>query len=267
MFKVKSFIFVLLLLCSVVPLCQIWAVSIARPAPDLSLLDNLTNIAGPGVITILNSDLWDSRSIYYYQWWNNYGFIPDPKTTLVKAAWHDYYNNSNYRDPTFVKITTGIPYDYWKDWSHDGVWWGANDGPGNNWAAMVFNTLGRKWPCPVGYHVPSAWEWWLLVRYWRDTFALDVPLYWNNWLYFFKDPWAVSSFMSYFKLSYWWDLFYSDALLHNAGEVGYYWSSSPSGPVSTTNYARRMTLTSAWAYATDAYYRARAFPMRCFKNP
>lgn len=241
-------------------------ISIARPALDLTPLDELTNIAGPGVITILSADLADPKGLCYFQWWNNYCFTVNPKTSLMKAIWHSY-DNSRYRDDTFRKITTTTPYDYWLDWSHDWVRWWAGDAPGNNRSAVVSNVLGRKWPCPVGYHVPSAWEWWLLVRYWRDTYALDVPLYGNNWLYYFKDAGARAGFMSYFNLGYHWSFFYSDALLHNKWEVGYYWSSSPSGPVSTTNYARRMTLTSAGAYSSDTYYRSRGFPIRCFKNP
>jgi len=43
-------------------------ISIARPALDLTSLDELTNIAGPGVITILGADLADPKGLCYFQW-------------------------------------------------------------------------------------------------------------------------------------------------------------------------------------------------------
>ena len=145
-------------------------------------------------------------------------------------------------------------------------WW-AMDGPENNRSAIVPNPLDRQWPCPPCYHVPTAGEWWLLLRYWKDSAMPDVPLYGNNGLYFVEDAWARAGFMSYFNLSYGGSLYYSDAKLYSQWELGYYWSSSPAGPVSTNNYARRLTLTSAGAYTNDSYYRARAFRVRCFANP
>ena len=64
-------------------------ISIKRPAPDLTPIDKLTNIAWPSVITIMDHDLSDPRGVLYFQRWNNYGFVPNPKATLIKQIWHD----------------------------------------------------------------------------------------------------------------------------------------------------------------------------------
>lgn len=242
-----------------------WTISIKRPVPCLTDIDLLKDVAGPGIITIMDANLSDPRWECHFQWWNNYCFPTGvtPKTTAVKPIWRDYYNNSNYSSSTFVKILNG-PYDYWYKASHDWVWWGAGDGPGNNRSAIVPNPLDRQWPCPVWFHVPSAWEWWLLVRYWRDTYATDVVIDWDSGLYFLKDAGARARFMSYFNLSFAGDRFFSNAALHWQWSLGYYWSSSPTSPLS--NHARRLRLSSVGVYATDSYYRARALSVRCFKN-
>lgn len=272
-----------------------WTISIANP-------DNPSEW-----ITIMDRNLWatsndiNSTASYWYkyQWWNNYGFInwcfteqwrwcSDSITEWSKWVldWEQYqyrkwftrnkdYNNSWYYEPIFYKVN-GWPRYHWGEWNyHDWLWWWENDNPDNNRWEKQSNPEDRQWPCPDWFHVPSAWERWLLVKYWKNTYGQDITNYGDN--YFYSD---TKNLIEYFKLPYagyrWWN----DALLYQQSYEGYYWSSSPywtpkeyeywdsqewlSSDIS--EYAQCFGLNSNYVGGSNIKMRHDWLPIRCFKN-
>ena len=238
--------------------------------------------------TIMDRNLWaenagtDSSAYWFkYQWWNNYGFVngctsnrcTDSVTSssvavsaTAWAIWNDVYNNHGYFWNTFIKSSSSsFWYDYWADNTrHNNLWWWWSDSA-DNWRWVTLNNpTDRQWPCPADYHVPSAWEWWLVVKYYRDTYATWVTLNGSNWLYYFSNADASSGFMSYFQIPFAGVRSYYDASLNNQGSNGYYWSSSPNSAGS--NYARYLSLNSSSVLANDTSSRALGLSVRCFKD-
>ena len=222
-------------------------------------------------ITIMDRNLWattwniaSADSYWYkYQRWNNYWFSDSEPIELSLGwwlVWHDGYNNNGYYSTEFINGDSN-DQDVWLDSSHhDWVWWGSNDSSSNNRWANEINPIDRRWPCPEWYHVPSAWEWWLLVKYYRDTYATGVVLSWDEGLYSLSD--SVADFMNYFKLPFAGSRHHKTAILNIIGDAGYYWSSSPH----SENIAYRLTLHSLNLNGEGNFYRALGISVRCFAN-
>ena len=223
-------------------------------------------------LTIMDRNLWacvagTGEESYgnYYQWWNNYGFhyslwnnVP---VETVWLTWDDSYNNNWYLSESWINVLA----DVWSGGRHyNGVWWWAGDNESNWRWVLLNNPTERQWPCPLYYHVPSIGEWWLLVKYWKDTYATGVTLSGSNNLYNFSDGAAIANFQTYFKLPFAGSREYSDAHLNLQGSYGDYWSSSPNGSRYTYNFAMDEPL----SYVNTIGYRSRAFgfSVRCFKN-
>jgi len=257
-----------------------WTISIANPENSEEW------------ITIMDRNLWATSTDitskysfgYHYQWWNNYWFpqwcfvdwCSDSVTESsinVESGWairNDSYNNSWYYWTTFIKAyyvgyREGGNYHNWLRWW---IW----DNPNNNWWARQTNSEDRQWPCPEGYHVPSAWEWWLLVKYRWNTNAKDNLIEW--WDGFYYISWdAASDFNIFFKLPFAGRRWEEDALIHSQWLAGSYWSSSPNGDaypdkwiwerrIHTFNTYGRLSGIPIWEW-NDA---DNGLSIRCFKN-
>ena len=222
-------------------------------------------------ITIMDRNLWaTSNDItspdsygYHYQWGNNYGFSHDGKINKSEspAIWKNSYNNSNYNDSTF-RYWINIE-DYWSEWNYDWLWWWSGDNEENY---RGVNTLSiskkdRKWPCPDGYHIPSIWEWGLLIKYW--AIKNGATLKWNNWLFYLRDK--EIDFQQYFKLPLAGSRYDYDASFNGGGSYGFYRSSSPYG-TTQPQYVRILELNSQRVSADWHASRAVGYSVRCFKN-
>ena len=250
-----------------------WTISIANP-------DNKNEW-----ITIMDRNLWatsndinSSNSYwYYYQWWNNYGFNRKNKinTTTDKATRNSKYDNNWYYDNFFRAASR----DYWIDWSHNWIRWWEYDSNDNDWWANEKNPYNRQWPCPDGYHIPSAWEWGLLIKYRKNTYNKDVELKWGHWQFSFTDKTATENFSDYFKLPLAGNINSYDGLTEEQGENWVYWSSSIN--IENEGYAKHLYIqydssvrdvstekesTLSQVYATAASPRSEGMPIRCFKN-
>ena len=244
---------------------QYWMISIAKPWDSSQW------------ITIMDRNLWaisnDINSIdsywYYYQWWNNYGFSYLAQITAVTQwyTWNNVYNNSWYYGMNFVNWSNHN-FDVWSDNSHhDWLWWWENDMASNNlWWFNLKNYSDRQWPCPSGWHVPSAWEWWELIKYWRNTYAKTVELKGSNNLYSLDTNITVrESFMNYFKIPFAGERSYYNANPSDQDNNARLWSSSPSS--SSSSYARFFKLSSTNISIYDNYTsRSAGVPVRCFKD-
>ena len=236
-------------------------------------------------ITIMDRNLWaTSNNInssdsygYKYQRWNNHWFLDSDTPTVTTAwlAWNSSYDNHGYYSANWINWTSHDK-DVWSDSSHHNWlrWW-ASDSSSNNWWLDAISTtaINRQWPCPSGWHIPSAWERFKLLEYWAADYTS------NQWYYMSNQWWSVSlstrrftsnsaaraAFQAYFKLPFAGYRGDSDASLNYQGSRAGYWSSSPFG-TSNPNGAVDMYFSSSNVYADDGSYRASGFPIRCFKN-
>ncbi len=236
-----------------------WTISIANPDDPTEWITIMDRNLGATSNDITSKDSFG----YHYQWWNNYWFAQwcfsqgcnDSVTEASMDAdtiwliWNDSYNNSGYYWPIFIK--SDFSYSYRRDGSyHNWLWWWTWDNPSNNWWAKQTNSEDRQWPCPEGYHVPSAWEWWLLVKYWWNTYDENNLV--NGWDGFYYISWdTAADFKIYFKLPFAGIRSEDNALLYNQGRYGEYWSSSPNGN----------------AYLTDEYWEDRIHIFNTFGIP
>ena len=245
-------------------------------------------------ITMMDRNLWATTNDinntwsygYHYQRGNNYGFNPfeSIEITTGKAIWNNEYNNKWYYNTKFIVWNNEIWAEYREDevvysWGHniynyhDWIWWWYYDNNGNNRWAYSNNYKDRQWPCPDGYHVPSAGERWLLVKYYIDTYASGIRLYewdsssasiWGDWLYYFSDTGTRLKFQKYFKIPFAWSRYRVDGSLEHLGYFGNYRSSSSlNGGGNTINFTIRNS--DVWKVN---WYRIRTEweSVRCFKN-
>jgi len=229
-------------------------------------------------ITIQDKNLWAENvwdTWYYFQWWNNHWNYAWTNTwnlnELLDADVNERVNkwySWNYDKFIMFNNSNNITYDYrsWvknpdsytgynATWPYNNLWWGWNDNDNNlnivKWYDKTehksTNLIGRRWPCPEWYHVPSAWEW------------QELNILWNN----------IKSITSGGTSS-----FINDLLLPNTGirdyitdliirpfwYTIYYWSSSPWGgeyPVFSLFFNGNSLIIND---------RAGWIPVRCFKN-
>ena len=246
-------------------------------------------------ITLMDRNMWASSDDitstgsygFHYQWWNNYGFwvwcwenwCSDEVTTKAiteKTVWNDSYDNSNYWWSIFVKWDWSHWYDYWSDsiagsGNHKNLWWGWNDWTGNRWwldTILLENVENRQWPCLVGYHVPSIWEWNELVKHRADTYIQD----WNELilnesaskLNYFSNNVATDKFQENFKISAW-GYRYHNGVYHD-DKVSYLRASSLNGMSNLVGARSIVTMPSNSVQVHMNVYRAFAYPVRCFSN-
>jgi uncharacterized protein (TIGR02145 family) len=164
------------------------------------------------------------------------------------------------------------------DWSsnqNDNLRWGSGDVQANERSST--NYTERQWPCPDGFHVPSAGEWWRLVSIRRKAtlgdFSYekdDIYYHGNEGLPYLYDCQGDGSlcevmgirFMNDFLLPLAGHRNYDSAsLTDDQGDYGNYWSSSP-----TTIYAHSLRFLPFSVSANYSSSRAYGFSVRCFKN-
>ena len=245
-------------------------------------------------ITIMDRNLWATTNDitktwsygYHYQWWNNYWFNPfeSIEITTGKAIWNNEYNNKWYYNTKFIVWDNTIWSEYRDDeviysWGHniynyhDWIWWWYYDNNSNNRWVNLNNYTDRQWPCPDGYHVPSAGERWLLVKYYIDTYADDIRLYegdsssasiWGSWLYYFSDTGTRLRFQRYFKIPFAGSRYRSGGSVWHLGYFGNYRSSSA---VNNGGNSINFTIRDSDVWKDNGYrVRTEWESIRCFKN-
>ena len=231
-------------------------------------------------ITLMDRNMWASNDDisstgsywYHYQWWNNYGFSQSLDKTVNpegfstgRATYDDYWPTNPYNSPIFRWWNS--MEDYWNtsDDHYDNLWWWIGDAQANNWWLDTNNPTDRQWPCPEWYHVPSAWEWWLLVKYYGDIYTTPVALNVSNWLYYFTDTDASSGFRGSFHIPFAGYRNYGTASPYFQGSYGDYWSSSPY-EIDSPKLAHNLNLSSSIVYANGYSRRALGQSVRCFSN-
>ena len=171
---------------------------------------------------------------YYYQWWNNYWFIPwsiNTRTTSIPYEVWSQYVPSKYASGEFVERTAA----WWQGWegvsSYD-LWW--RDG----------SVIDRQWPCPDGYHLPYSSEWENIYNYWDDANTITT----NQWMQLASDlllPFA--GFISY----------NTPDVVRSEGADGRFW------------YSQMRTFLNVYQesiYPRDGVDSTFGHSVRCFKN-
>ena len=246
-------------------------------------------------ITIADKNLWAENVGdygYYYQWWNNHwnyawtntwtlNELLDADVSERVNKWYSgdndkfiIFNNWNkntydYRSGVYYTNATDNSYVWDSAYNNLRCGWNDNDDSdativkwydtGNH---VVTNPENRQWPCPDGYHVPSAWEWWMLIKYWAET--NNISYRWNSWDYSLN-TW-FSDFVDNFKLPFGGTRFYYSVVIGDQVTKWSYWSSTLNGSM----VYRLLTYKNHYRYPDDVEltgdsYRVASFNMRCFK--
>ena len=228
----------------------------------------------------LGDSEWNSDG-YYFQWGNNYGFLPwenEVDIEQVDVTW--YGRNNPYVRDVFVANSKS-----WIDTSEeteyaDNLWWWLDDYRDNTWDSSIWHDYMRQWPCPEWYHVPSGWEWLELVSLWsdnkpsNDVLAINIQNYptYADFASGLLLPKAGK--MNYEWYSVWGDegaepASVNELTVSNRKKNIYLWTSSPyyrfSWSESALYWSRRLFI-AKWAKAQSSVERAYGFPVRCFKD-
>lgn len=115
-----------------------------------------------------------------------------------------------------------------------------------DWPYVYYDYLNSRWPCPMGYHVPSYNDFVNLHNIWISLGA------WGDW-------WAWENALLKIPL-----VWYRDAANSNVYEQGslwLYWTYN-----AYSNQARHMSYTTWWVTLNRIIYRWTGTPLRPFKN-
>ena len=252
-------------------------------------MGTITFTDGVRSITMLDRNLWATARLgdsewdsngYYFQWWNNYGFLPWDNEVVeeqVDVTWYGW-NNPYVRDVFVANSKSWIATSETE--YADNLWWWLDDYRDNTWASSIWHDYMRQWPCPEWYHVPSGWEWLELILLWsdyrpsNDVLAIDTAKY-ANYIDFASGLLLPKAG----KMNYeWYSLWeeggtgpssVNELTVSNRKKNIYLWTSSPyyrfSWSESALYWSRRLFI-AKWAKAQSSVERAYWFPVRCFKD-
>ena len=228
-----------------------------------------------GSFDIMDRNLWAAVSgtgnnenayWFYYQWWNNYGFInswsvPYLVSTQINITWKWYWPWNYYSSATFVK-RLGSPNRWDTDtgsttyttYGNLNLWWWENTSNPDSW---------RQWPCPENYHVPDALERraaYNLFKSWADTV-------WSGYCNTLDDntTYRAKCFASKLALPFAGRRVNDGSTILSKGTYGYYWSSVPYPAGTNSSYYLQVGSYNIYPNSNE-YGRANGFSVRCFKN-
>lgn len=248
-------------------------------------------------ITIQDRNLW-ADSVWeignHYQWWNNHwnNFENHEEVLDVKIEYNETYDNNGYdwEEIRFIRgdlFDDSTNQDYWTDkQSYDNLRWGWDDSEGwwyNFDNHQTTNLSWRQWPCPKWFHVPSKWEWDILLQLRCESKSDCLEAIHNDSLFKYENEdiaqyiskfWIkVSSgtalwFIEDFKLPlwrpadkiYWYSMFPTE---WEFASFWQYWTSTPN-PQSHTAYSIRIFDDSILSSMKSE--RWMWFNIRCFKD-
>jgi len=222
-------------------------------------------------IIIMDRNLWASESWtwensywFFYQWWNNYWFSStwEVNKTTDKVPWNSIYNNSGiYRNEFYFNNQS-----YWSDNQiHEWLrWWDWDNSSNNRWYNNISETAeNRRWPCPEWWHVPSAWEWSKVLKYWTDeNITWYISNRTQNWIYsiYLDNDYLKNKLESDLKLIYPWYMYKSSNALVKYWQWDRLFNYMTSTPIKM--FQRFQSDEFRWAEWNNYYW----YSLRCFKN-
>lgn len=227
--------------------------------------------------TIMDRNLWASTTgfwssaskdsyWFYYQWGNNYWFSLKwnniPSKTTTKAKWDDSYIHKWYIGTSFITNWN----DYWDDGYHDNLRWWENDK--NDVLRWLYadNFTERQWPCPNGYHIPSAGERNEVFKYWCITNPDCISIFnsISSWIGEYQSNISiVNDFSMYFSIPY--SNYIETKGSANSKNNTFLWTSSAYNDDKSRDFLLS-SKSSIWLYSKNSNNRTLWFPIRCFKN-
>ncbi len=228
-------------------------------------------------ITMMDRNLWATTNDisktwsywYHYQWWNNHGFSiwSGCRSTMSQCSDEVTYDavigqtNADGFWPD-MPYSSGVFYKWHIDWT-SGInynlrWWSGDSANNNYWYDIInkvaTNMIWRQWPCPEWYHIPSMWERFKLLEYWK----LDNNITgFNN--YSLYSSIVVRKFQEDFKIPFAGVRYYENAKTWAVWQKAYLWSSSPS-------YVDNMIHIQSSSISFWVHSGAYGESIRCFKN-
>ena len=127
-------------------------------------------------ITLQDKDLWANNvweTWNYYQYWNNQPWDNENENTKnIRSGYttNTYRNNWWWWNDVFAIYEDSDYLNGYDNVNH-----------------IAINVLERRWPCPNGYHVPSAWEWNELIKIWCEQKEWCNAQSLTNWFYALND--------------------------------------------------------------------------------
>ncbi len=195
--------------------------------------------------------IWTSPNIQSWSCKNEWAtIVRDWSTKCVDwtACYSQYWWAWNYYQWGRTDTT-------WAGWSSD--WWSTN----NSWwwttttsSAWTYSSVSSgdqilmKWPCTLGYHVPTAYEWKIAC----DTISGTSCA--NN-------STTVTNMQAKLRLPFAGYRNRNTGYYFNQSTYAYYWSSSPN----TTN-GYDLYFSTSYIHPANINYRAFGFSVRCIKN-
>lgn len=257
-----------------------WTISIANPNNPSEWFIIMDRNLGATSNDISNpNSYW-----YYYQWWNNHGF---PSSKEVEKISANQIDASSYWPWNYYENDTFIIWNNWDSSNNKNLWWWGDDNE-NNWRWLeINNPEERQWPCPQWYHIPSLWEWLLLVKYWADTNnktykyypergVLELDNWYSEFRSYFKIPLAgeyyvsesdnilESNYRNYLAGN---DYEYDSVHIRFQWSQSHYRTSSPAITSTSPNHARSFYMDDIfYFYVGNTDTRNRSSSVRCFKN-
>jgi hypothetical protein len=197
-----------------------------------------------------NVECFPEKTWYHFQWWNNFGFsmslIPNIITTQViwLSGSADPYSSSNF-------FSKGDRYINWSETDEKDLWSGDR----------------KKWPCKVGYHVPTQAEWQSVYQAKSWWIGLDDSV--NN---------MVSQLLLPLAGYRWSTTGASNYALRWQGQTGNYWTSTATNDSTKSYYfyiATGSGVFNIWSTEkvvvainpSNEWSRAAGYSVRCFRDP
>ncbi len=217
----------------------------------------------------------------------NYWTRPSGTCTIHRDIWWwgmDWWVGWNYGNQfgmdTMYTLHSNDIKEFLYEKNHDPKKRYTSEGVRIKWSDYMVDTwaLARQWPCPEWWHVPSAWEWWALLKGFCQIYPNSCKDYTDpkrqrtsleGWIltHSVKDENLGKNFGLKFFLPRGGRII-ADAVyggqLWNYREEGFYWSSS----FISDSYVWYLWFNKAQIYATQSNGEMKRWGLiRCFKNP
>ena len=236
-------------------------------------------------VTMMDRNLWANTNDitstgshwYHYQWWNNYWFASNYTNDSGSFPWGEtavqtqydassYWPSKWYNSWIFIYKNNSSFYD-WSSKRNGNLRWWLSDTESNNWwydltKNVATNATNRQWPCPDWYHVPSAWEWNMLLSYFAQEKILKYNI--RSGLYYYNLAWLWTEFQEIFKIPFAGFRMWSTSKISSVGSYDDLRTSTPVSSSSTNSFA--FQLNSSATNAHNNFYRTYGFSIRCFRN-
>ena len=187
--------------------------------------------------------------------WSEYNLCIDALSCTSLRVWNYYQFGKS--DISHVDWTFESTYDWeaswWIDWWSANYWWVKEQVSSTaifTTESIYLDKLKMRWPCTIGYHIPTYFEWISVIISW-DWFLWNISwdIEWEELSDIIKLP--MAGYRSYL----------GGGNFNSPWIVWKYRTSSPDG-----KYGRAISFTDSRIYPDSSEFRAHGYNIRCFKD-